>query len=499
MHYRVKAKILVVEHDLADIEFIEYELNKGGINFILEAVQTEADYLNALQNSPPDLILCDYSLPEYDGPAAFEMRQEIAPETPFIFVSGNIGEENSIDFIKKGVTDYVLKDKLFTLCTKVNRALSESKEKRQKGKTEQELIDSEARLKEAQALSHISNWEIDLITGTHNWSDEFYAIFETTRVDVTPSAETFLSFLHPQDVDRVQAIIAKTFKTFEGASFYARVNPEITGNKFIYSKWRIEFDRYKKPVRLYGILQDITERKNAEVEKEKITNDLLQRNKDLEQFAYIVSHNLRSPVANILGTSEAIRTMKLDESETEEMMYSLSASAMKLNGVILDLNQILQVKRNVSEKKEAVSFSHMVKNIIISIGDLVKKEQVEIKTDFSEVDKIESFKSYLYSVFYNLISNSIKYRQPDLTPLIEIKSFVLNNHIEIHFKDNGMGIDLSTKGDLVFGLYKRFHNHTEGKGMGLFMVKTQVETLGGKISIKSEVNKGTTFTIQLPA
>jgi signal transduction histidine kinase len=179
-------------------------------------------------------------------------------------------------------------------------------------------------------------------------------------------------------------------------------------------------------------------------------------------------------------------------------MYSLSASAMKLNGVILDLNQIVQVKRNVSEMRETVSFAHMVKNILISIADQVEKEQVVINTDFSEIDKIESFKSYLYSIFYNLISNSIKYRQPHLSPVIKIKSYKLDGVIEIHFQDNGMGIDLSTKGDLIFGLYKRFHNHTEGKGMGLFMVKTQVETLGGKISIKSIVNKGSTFIIQLP-
>jgi signal transduction histidine kinase len=102
----------------------------------------------------------------------------------------------------------------------------------------------------------------------------------------------------------------------------------------------------------------------------------------------------------------------------------------------------------------------------------------------------------LYSVFYNLISNSIKYCQKGVSCIIAIKSKLEKNKLTLIFKDNGMGIDLEKKGDQVFGLYKRFHTNIDGKGVGLFMVKTQVEALGGKISITSGVNKGTTFKIE---
>lgn len=88
------------------------------------------------------------------------------------------------------------------------------------------------------------------------------------------------------------------------------------------------------------------------------------------------------------------------------------------------------------------------------------------------------------------------YRQPEIPCLITIKSNQINNKLELVFSDNGLGIDLQRRADEVFGLYKRFHSHVEGKGMGLFMVKTQVEKLGGKISIQSEVNKGTAFKIE---
>jgi signal transduction histidine kinase len=110
-----------------------------------------------------------------------------------------------------------------------------------------------------------------------------------------------------------------------------------------------------------------------------------------------------------------------------------------------------------------------------------------------------TIKSYLYSIFYNLISNSLKYRQHDIPSVIEIKSKVENNKVILLFKDNGMGIDLKKENNAVFGLYKRFHTkYAEGKGIGLFMVKTQIEAIGGSIGIKSEVNKGSEFWIEFP-
>ena len=243
--------------------------------------------------------------------------------------------------------------------------------------------------------------------------------------------------------------------------------------------------------------RNITALKLAEQERIKMTNDLKQRNKNLEQFAYIVSHNLRAPVANISGIIYVMQTIKLDRKEKKVMINELSNSVEKLDNVINDLNHILQVREGeVYHKKELVYFSELVDNIKLSIENMIVKEQFDIISDFSEVNEFMTTKGYLYSIFYNLILNSIKYRRTDIKSFIKIKSVSTNNSISLIFEDNGLGIDLKKKGDQVFGLYKRFHYHTEGKGMGLYMVKTQVETLGGRISIESEVNQGTTFTIE---
>ena len=142
-------------------------------------------------------------------------------------------------------------------------------------------------------------------------------------------------------------------------------------------------------------------------------------------------------------------------------------------------------------------FANLLDDIKYSINNLLVNENVEITSDFSEAEEMTTLKTYMYSIFYNLVSNSIKYRQHGIKPLIEITSKKEKNNVVLTFKDNGLGMDLVHKGDQVFGMYKRFHSHTEGKGMGLYMVKTQVETLGGKITVDSAVNQGTTFTITL--
>ncbi len=240
----------------------------------------------------------------------------------------------------------------------------------------------------------------------------------------------------------------------------------------------------------------ITERKNADTIREKITTDIIQRNKDLEQFSYIVSHNLRLPVANILGLAKVLKNDEISTDLHQQFTDAMLNSVTQLDNVVSDLNHVLQVRREINEKKETISFTKIVKNISVSIQNLIEEENTKINVDFSAIDQMVTIKSYIHSVFYNLITNSIKYRQKDIPLLIEIRSKLTTQKIILTFKDNGSGIDLVKNKELVFMMYKRFHQKVEGKGMGLFMVKTQLETLGGTIKIASEVNKGTKFTIE---
>ncbi|MDB5142336.1 MAG: domain S-box protein [Mucilaginibacter sp.] len=257
-------------------------------------------------------------------------------------------------------------------------------------------------------------------------------------------------------------------------------------------------DEYDKITGLCCSAIRITPTKSAEIERSRLTHDLIQRNRDLEQFSYIVSHNLRAPLANITGLAQILKQADLTLNERIETESFLFQSVLKLDEVVKDLNHILQVQREIREKKGMVILSELLNDVLTGFHLVIERENIIVLTDFSEAKELFTIKSYLYSIFYNLLSNSIKYRQQDKTTIIDIRSWEEYRRIIIRFKDNGRGIDLARKKNEVFGLYNRFHLDIEGKGMGLFMVKSQVKTLGGDINVQSEPGVGTTFLIELP-
>lgn len=242
---------------------------------------------------------------------------------------------------------------------------------------------------------------------------------------------------------------------------------------------------------------EITKRKEEELAQQKITRDLLQRNRDLEQFSYIVSHNIRGPLSNIMGLTAGLK-MAVSKEEEAFFLEGISQSAENLDNVIKDINYILQINRTVFEEKEATDFDQIYKEAISGIEDLIAEKNAIIQTDFSQVNNIFLVKAYLINVFFNLIMNALKFSKPEIPPNIYIWSELTNEKIVVHFRDNGLGIDLDRYGQFMFGLYKRFHPQFQGKGMGLYIVKSQVQLLGGEITVSSVPNAGTEFIIYLP-
>jgi signal transduction histidine kinase len=227
--------------------------------------------------------------------------------------------------------------------------------------------------------------------------------------------------------------------------------------------------------------------------------DIVQRVKDLEQFSYIVSHNLRAPVANIRGLAEILQMPGIEENEAGQLIAELGGCVKKLDDVIHDLNYILQIRDKEDMHNETVRFSGLLNDITDNMATQLRNEDAVISADFSEVEEMQTVRSFMHSIFLNIISNSVKYHRPGVPPHISISTHRIEGRLQIRFRDNGLGIDLEKRGHQVFGLYKRFHGHVQGKGMGLFMVKTQVESLGGQIKIDSKVDDGTELIIELEA
>lgn len=262
-------------------------------------------------------------------------------------------------------------------------------------------------------------------------------------------------------------------------------------------KWVAVADKNGANIGFILAFNDITGRKLSDIERDRINADLLKRNKDLEQFTYIVSHNLRAPVANIMGLSNMLGSFDLDAGESREITAALSNSINILDSTIIDLNQILEVNRNAANESEVISLKMLADDLMLNIDDLIKAENVKINTDFSAADCIVAVKKYMYGIFYNLVTNGIKNRRPGIAPAILIATRRNGDALEIVFKDNGKGIEEKYIKEL-FGLYKKFDKSIEGKGIGLFITKMQVENLGGKIAVESEPGRGTMVKLEFP-
>ncbi len=223
-------------------------------------------------------------------------------------------------------------------------------------------------------------------------------------------------------------------------------------------------------------------------------SELIEHNNRLEQFAFIISHNLRAPMARIVGLSSILDFTK-DVNEVSEIVKLMMKSTHDLDQVIKDLTVILGIKKMNIQALVDIQLDALLRTVIHSLKEEIKETRVDISFDFSQIDSVKSLLPYLESIFYNLISNAIKYRHPDRQPFIRIQSRLSNDYVQIDVVDNGLGIDLDMHKDNLFTLYKRFHFHVEGKGLGLYLVKTQLAALGGKIEIESKEGEGTVFRV----
>lgn len=485
-------RILHLEDVRSDAELIERELKKGKLNFEKIVVDNRDSYLNALLQFKPAIVISDHSLPSFSSTEALKLLQHLQMDIPFILVTATISEEFAVEVIKMGADDYILKDRLQRLPNAIFNALD-------KRRLEKERRASEANLRtifDNTDTAYILFSPQQQVVSFNNQADIFGRELFGKELKVGAYTHEYFNSKRQPFIDKAFTSAANGEGTSYENSFFSK-NDEV---KWYYSRWFGIMDNARKHIGVMLAISDITDRKLSELAMEKIARDIVQRNNALEQFAYIVSHNLRAPVANIIALSDSLISWENNDDDTQKRTFvkALSVSAKKLDDVVLDLNHILRITQRINEKMEIVYFEQLVDDLRVALSKEISENMVTIKTDFATVMNIYSLKSYLYNIFYNLITNSINFRKQQLPPVIEISTHINDGMVQLSFADNGKGIDLTKYGKKIFGLYQRFDNSVEGRGVGLCMVKTQVETLGGSIKVDSTLNKGTRFTIMLP-
>lgn len=622
-------KILHLEDVATDAELVSIELKRANILFDKLVVDMKQDYINAISEFAPDVILSDHTLPAFNSLEALNILKESGLNVPFILVTGTTSEEFAVDIMKAGAADYIFKDRIQRLPSAVVNSIEKFQLQAETERAYQQLLEASATQaailnalppniallnekgkiiavneswkkfaisnnlglpkygigynylaisEKATGVDKIEGAKIekgikDVIEGNKKEFSLEYPCYSSVekwfQVVVAPLADSAMKgavVLHIDITDRKQAesalvqsednlrsvfentdlcvvLFDKEFKIVsfnsnaqnlavrnfgkkikagnsafsyfpnERKSFIEEAikqvnNKEMVCYETVYTvkgggeewfdvKWVGVVNKKLENTGVILTLRNITEKKSMDLEREKITAELIRRNQDLEQFTYIISHNLRSHVANIKGLSNLLNCFEYTDEECVGTLDALSNSVNSLDKVIIDLNQILQTGKQANDKNEWVSLPVIFEEIRSELQSLIHSNNASLNCDFSEISELFILKSYLYSVFQNLIVNSIKYRSTEKAPVINVTSKLKGDKVIIYFKDNGKGIDLTKNGAHLFGLYKRFDNMVEGKGMGLFMVKMQVESLGGSISVESEIDKGTEFKIEL--
>lgn len=248
--------------------------------------------------------------------------------------------------------------------------------------------------------------------------------------------------------------------------------------------------------------RDITARKLAEekireqnIRLTHLTEDLTKKNDQLEEFTQIVSHNLRSPAGNIVSLLNLFDQAKSND-EKSEYFGLLKQTGDTILGSLNELNEVLKIKQNRDIERQHINFSDALENVQKMLTGKIMELSAHITTDFEKAPSAYFPAIYMESILLNLLSNSLKYNNPSKPLLITLQSEETEHAVVLHVSDNGLGINLERYGHQIFKMRKTFHYHPEARGIGLFLVKNQVEAMGGNITVVSEENKGTTFTIQ---
>ncbi|MES2774882.1 MAG: ATP-binding protein [Bacteroidota bacterium] len=538
-------KILVLEDNGADADLLQRELKKSGLVFTCEIVQTREAFESSLKNFAPDIILSDYSLPSFDAVAAFAIKQDMAPDIPFIIVSGIIGEENAVDLIKSGVTDYASKDKLFTLIPKINRALKDTEEREEKKligeklrvqtaeliSANKELVfqneenkkratelsiayeklqkaDEDLKMQAVIRLSEKSFRQLADLMPQMVWTAKVDGMidyfnkqwFEYTGFKDVHAGQDWMPVLHADDVVPWQETFNRSIKTGKPYQEEFRFKDQKTpgAHRWFLCRSLPVQDIDGNITRWIGTCTDINDAKSIQEELEQTE----QRRAD---FIKMVSHELKTPVTSIKGYVQLLMMILKEEkielfrSDINNSLFRIDHQVSRLTGLITEMLDLSRIEAGKLElKNELFNLTELVNEAVEDITHTNPKHTVNLYPEFP--CNIYGDRGKIEQVVINIVTNAIKYSANGDKIDIWIRK-ANDNMVEVSIKDYGIGID-KEEHKKIFERFYRVNGKLEetyaGFGIGLFLANEIIERHNGSINIESEKGKGAVFTFTLP-
>jgi len=494
-------QFLLLEDSSLDAELIQATLTNGDIECELVRVQTRSTFIETLNSMTFDLILSDYSLPSFDGIAALDLARDICPNVPFILVSGTLGEELAIDTLKRGATDYVLKQRLERLVPAVNRALREAQERRDYQHAIAALHLSERRFRTlADAVPNFV-W-INNADGEADYLNSRWQEYTGTSFGVQ-KAQTWVGATHPDDMEAVTE--TRTIGIRSGNPY--EIECRIRRHDGVY-RWHlvrvVPFkDEQDQLLYWYGTATDIDDAK-------RLYHQAKEANRIKDEFLAVLSHELRTPLNPIVGWSRLLRAKPPDPITLARGLETIERNAKIQTQLIEDLLDVSRILRGkFSLNSQPVNLVTVIESALETVR--LSADAKSIQLEFNAADNINYVAlgdaGRLQQVIWNLLSNAIKF-----TPNhghVEIELTIDSTHTladeqyaKITVRDTGKGID-SEFLPYVFDSFRQADGSTTrtfgGLGLGLAIVRHLIELHGGTIeAISLGDGKGSTFTVKLP-
>ena len=298
-------------------------------------------------------------------------------------------------------------------------------------------------------------------------------------------AQPLEAFIHPLHATRLRNEIVRVLEGLEHTIVEARAAD--------FKRW-FRFEVYPSPDGAHVYLSDITEERLNEMHRTELLELTLGQNERLRSFAHIVSHNLRSH-ANNIGALLKMLANDRPELNDERSIALLNDSAGRLQETVANLATVARMTSSTNDKDDEVCLHEKIEHALSVVAADLKLVNAECLVDVPKEWTVRGVNAYIESVLLNLLTNAVKYRHPERPLRIHITSKESDWFYHISVTDNGQGIDLERHGAKLFGMYRTFHEHPDAQGIGLFISKSQMEAMGGFISVESIHDEGSVFTV----
>jgi two-component system sensor histidine kinase/response regulator len=367
-------------------------------------------------------------------------------------------------------------------------------------RAEAELLAREAQLSEAQTIAKMGNWEWDIATDKTNWSDALYHVYGIQPQDLPPTFEGYLSRVHPDDRENVAELVGTALKNGQGCSYGHRIIRPDQSIRFNHVNLRVVLDEARRPTKLFGTAQDITERVELEEELKEARDVAIESGRLKSEFLANMSHEIRTPMNGVIGMTGLLLDTDLD-AEQRDCAETIRASGDALLTII---NDILDFSKIEAGKLQFETLDFLLNNAVEDTIELLAERAHQKKIELASLiyrdvpTGLRGDPGRLRQVLTNLIGNAIKFTERGEVILRVEKESEINDGVIVRFmvSDSGIGIDEAAQQNLFQAFTQADGSTTRkygGTGLGLAISKQLVDLMGGQIGVTSAPGQGSTF------